>query len=121
MRDCESMATKIKRHADEDQVAGLESWICDVERNHKCRVRTVIHAAGAKGRLAIRIEACDIVGERLVGVRVQRKTSYPNSYGTSLVGVLLKELMALDSDLDAYARVCASGSSDPAVKPNDTP
>lgn len=101
------MATKLKRHADEDQTAAVEDWIGTVERDYQCRVRIVCNAQGAKGRLAVRIEACDIAGDRLVGVRVQRKTSYPSSYATSFMGTILKELIALHRDLEDYEKVCA--------------
>ena len=101
------MATKIKRHADEDQAAAVESWGSDLERTHECRVRVVLYPTGAKGRLSVRVEACDVAGERMVGVRVRRATSYPNSYGTSFFGVLLKELMGLSEDLEEYGRYCA--------------
>lgn len=115
------MATKIKRHADEDQASAVGDWASELERDHLCRVRIVIYPTGAKGRLSIRIEACDIAGERLVGVRVRRATSYPNSYGTSLCGVLLKELMALGADLEEYQRICATGSSSQGVVVDHTP
>jgi hypothetical protein len=109
------MATKIKRHADEDQASAVDDWASDVERDHQCRVRIIIYPTGAKGRLSIRVEACDISGDRLVGVRVRRATSYPNSYGTSLCGVLIKELMALGADLESYKAFAEGVSSNPAV------
>lgn len=117
----EDVGTKIKKHADEEQVIAVTDWAGDLEREHKCRVRIVLYPTGAKGRLSARIEACDVAGEQLVGVRVRRATSYPNSFGTSLLGVILKELIALGLDLEAYEHLCAGGNSGNGAESVNTP
>ena len=111
VRGNEAMAFKSKKHADEDMAAAIESWILDLERNHKCRVRVVVNATGAAGRLTVRVEACDVVGAKLVGVRVKREALYPNSHSTSFFGAILKELMALDTDLEQYTAFCEGRAS----------
>lgn len=109
------MAYKNKRHADEDQISAVADWISDCERTYLCAVRVVLAAPVQAGRITVRFEACDVVGDKLVGVRVRRRTSYPNSSATSLCGLMLKELILLHKDLDDYRALCEGESSNPAV------
>ena len=101
------MAYKNRRHADEDQMAAIASWISDCEQTYGCKVRVILSGPLAAGRATVRVEACDLVGERIVGVRVRRRTSYPNSRATSLCGAVLFELIQLHKDLEDYQGFCS--------------
>lgn len=110
-----NMAARTKKHADEDQITAVADWISDCEQTYECAVRVVLTSTVPKGRVTVRVEACDVVGERVVGVRARRRTTYPNASAVSLCGCLLNELIKLHSDLDAYKQFSEGVSSNPAV------
>lgn len=106
---------RLKRHADEEQTTAVADWVRQIERDFSCRVRIVCNVTGPAAKLGIRTEACDVAGERLVGVRVQCKGSYPSSYATSYLGTLLKLLIELHKECEDYENVCAGLPSSKGV------
>lgn len=84
-------------------VTALYDWMDEIERDHGCPVRVVLHKSKLKGRLDIRVEGCEASDGRLIGVRAQEKASFPNGDATTLVGSLLGLLRRLEANLTEFA------------------
>lgn len=94
------MSTRKAIKGDEAMVSALYEWMDEIEQDHGCPVRVVLHKSRLKGRLDIRVEGCETADGRLVGVRGQQKLQHPSGNATDLGAALLGALVKLHGTLE---------------------
>lgn len=94
------MSTRKAIKGDEAMVSALYDWMEEIEKDHGCAVRVVLHKSKLKGRLDIRVEGCETADGRLVAVRGQQKLSHPSGDSVDMHGAILGALVKLHGILE---------------------
>lgn len=80
----------------------IAEWMATIEKDYGTPVRIVIHKAKLKGRLELRVEACEVADTRVVGVRVKLPAAHPSGHATTLWGLMLNLMVKLHRELEEY-------------------
>jgi len=76
-----------------------EQWMSEVFTDHNKEVRIIINRAPQKGRLIMRIQACDVADDRVAAVVYNARETYPSSKTGSFFALLLSHLVVMHEEL----------------------